>query len=181
MSRFEVLDVAEELFGEHGYDRTSLEQVASGSGFSVGAIYLYFKSKSDLLSAVMERRVIEQARLARDCLSDYGTGLEQLQAMALSSMTYFQNYPAYGRLALSVYVDTLSDFDDYAEGHKTWIRLLSTAINRGQSEGSMRSGDSIWLAQLVSSLIVCHVGLVFASDQQLAIDDLLPIVVRVVS
>src|ERR1700710_357743 len=56
MSREHVLDVAEQLFGDNGYQATSLEQVAAGSEFSVGAVYKIFASKRDLLADVLARR-----------------------------------------------------------------------------------------------------------------------------
>ena len=53
--RREILDVAEQLFVEHGYEGTSLEQIAAGCGYSVGSIYNFFTNKDALYSAALER------------------------------------------------------------------------------------------------------------------------------
>lgn len=51
-----ILDVAFRLFMEKGYDHTSIQDIIDHlGGLSKGAIYYHFKSKEDILIAVMER------------------------------------------------------------------------------------------------------------------------------
>ena len=51
-----ILDVAFRLFMEKGYDRTSIQDIIDHlGGRRKGAIYHHFKSKEDILMAVMER------------------------------------------------------------------------------------------------------------------------------
>src|SRR5687767_12922785 len=45
---------AREVFAERGYAKTSIEQVARQASLSVGAIYLYFRSKEDLYVSLLE-------------------------------------------------------------------------------------------------------------------------------
>jgi len=42
------------VFAERGYAKTSIEQVARQASLSVGAIYLYFRSKEDLYISLLE-------------------------------------------------------------------------------------------------------------------------------
>ena len=49
------LDTAEELFTEFGYENASIERLISRLGVSKGAFYHYFRSKSDLLDAMIDR------------------------------------------------------------------------------------------------------------------------------
>lgn len=56
-SRRRILDAAEALFGERGFDRTSLADVARRSGISRGSIPWHFGDKNGLLVAVYERAV----------------------------------------------------------------------------------------------------------------------------
>lgn len=51
-TRDRILDVALELFTEHGYDKTSLRQIADRLGFSKAALYYHFASKGDILVAL---------------------------------------------------------------------------------------------------------------------------------
>ena len=56
-SRRRILDAAEELFAERGFDRTSFVDVAKRSGISRGSIPWHFKNKNGLVMAVVERVV----------------------------------------------------------------------------------------------------------------------------
>ena len=54
-SRRRILDAAEELFAERGFDRTSFVDIAGRSGISRGSIPWHFKNKNGLVMAVVER------------------------------------------------------------------------------------------------------------------------------
>jgi len=44
-----------ELFAEHGYAQTSVQQIVDAAGVTKGALYHYFKSKDDLLFDIYDR------------------------------------------------------------------------------------------------------------------------------
>lgn len=48
-----MLDAALELFAEHGFDGTSLQQIADRLGVTKAAVYYHFRSKDDLLAALV--------------------------------------------------------------------------------------------------------------------------------
>src|SRR5678816_1392731 len=54
-TRAALIEAAAQVIGEKGYERTSLEEVASRAGMSRGAIYGHFASKEELLLAFVER------------------------------------------------------------------------------------------------------------------------------
>ncbi|WP_460391250.1 TetR/AcrR family transcriptional regulator [Actinophytocola sediminis] len=56
-SRRRILDAAEELFAERGFDRTSFVDIAERSGISRGSIPWHFKNKNGLVMAVVERAI----------------------------------------------------------------------------------------------------------------------------
>ena len=49
--RDRIVRAALAVFGEHGFHRSTMQGIVRESGLSVGAIYTYFKSKSDLILA----------------------------------------------------------------------------------------------------------------------------------
>jgi TetR/AcrR family transcriptional repressor of uid operon len=53
--RAEILSVAEALFAEHGFHQTGMAAICDGAGMSPGALYRYFRSKSDLIQGIVER------------------------------------------------------------------------------------------------------------------------------
>ena len=49
--RDRIVRAAIEVFAEHGFHRATMQDIVRQSGLSVGAIYTYFKSKSELILA----------------------------------------------------------------------------------------------------------------------------------
>jgi AcrR family transcriptional regulator len=56
ITRTALLDGAEAMFAQRGYDGVGLEEIAQAAGFSKGAIYSNFGSRQKLFLAVLERR-----------------------------------------------------------------------------------------------------------------------------
>ncbi len=51
----EILDVAERLFGSKGFDHTSTNDILNEIGIARGTLYYHFKSKEEILDAMIER------------------------------------------------------------------------------------------------------------------------------
>ncbi|MDT4909878.1 MAG: hypothetical protein QOI69_3119 [Pseudonocardiales bacterium] len=52
-TRQQILDTAQRLFADLGYDATSLQMIADEMGLTKAAVYYHFRAKSDLLQAAM--------------------------------------------------------------------------------------------------------------------------------
>ena len=60
----EILDVAERLFGTKSFDNTSTSDILNEVGIARGTLYYHFKSKEDILDAMIDRmtgRLVEKA------------------------------------------------------------------------------------------------------------------------
>lgn len=55
--RNEILDVAQQLFYQKGYEQTSIQDMLTAVGIAKGTFYHYFDSKQTLLKALLERMV----------------------------------------------------------------------------------------------------------------------------
>ena len=51
----EILDVAERLFCTKGFDNTSTNDILKEIGIARGTLYYHFKSKEEILDAMIER------------------------------------------------------------------------------------------------------------------------------
>jgi AcrR family transcriptional regulator len=65
-----LVDVAEELFTEHGYAGTSLDAVVAGAEVTKGALYHHFSGKAALFEAVFERVEAEASKTISKALKD---------------------------------------------------------------------------------------------------------------
>ncbi len=53
-----ILDAAQAVFSEQGFEMTQLEEVAARAGYTRGAIYAHYAGKEDLFLALMDQRVL---------------------------------------------------------------------------------------------------------------------------
>jgi AcrR family transcriptional regulator len=51
----QILNAAEQVFTKKGLDQTRMDDIAKKTGLSKGTLYLYFKSKDDLIIAILDR------------------------------------------------------------------------------------------------------------------------------
>lgn len=56
-TRQQIVDVAEQLFYEHGFETTSFADIARDVGLSRGNFYYHFKTKNEILDAVIAQRM----------------------------------------------------------------------------------------------------------------------------
>lgn len=81
----EILDVAERLFAAKGFDNTSTNEILNEIGIARGTLYYHFKSKEEILDAMIERmnsRMVEKA--AEIAAKKEIPALERLTMMMLS-------------------------------------------------------------------------------------------------
>src|ERR671931_517052 len=76
--RSRLLDAAAKLVHEHGFNRTTLADIAQASGVPLGNVYYYFKTKEAIGAALVERlgHVYETARVTWDAKADPKARLE---------------------------------------------------------------------------------------------------------
>jgi TetR/AcrR family transcriptional regulator, fatty acid metabolism regulator protein len=67
--RERILDAAETLFARHGFFAAKVSEVAKEAGVADGTIYLYFKSKDDLLISLFERRMRQLNTALKDAIA----------------------------------------------------------------------------------------------------------------
>lgn len=124
-SRRRILDAAEELFAERGFDRTSFVDIAERSGISRGSIPWHFKNKDGLLMAVFDR-AMDQFMSAEhytslptlaDILRDYASWVRSGNA-ALMFMTLTEAMSSTG----VVHAQYQEFVDQRRKGLEAWLR-----------------------------------------------------------
>jgi AcrR family transcriptional regulator len=86
--RSELIDASLRLFAERGFRATTIADIATATGTAHGLVYHYFRSKDDLLEAVLERYAylprlrahlaVSPRRPAADVLSEIAVGLSEV-------------------------------------------------------------------------------------------------------
>jgi len=93
------------VFGEKGYESASIEEIARRADLAVGGFYQHFRSKRQLLLALMDELLDKLSRLElrpKAAAPDIKLGIEQLLSGAFSAdLRYLGAYRAWQEAALS--------------------------------------------------------------------------------
>lgn len=73
----EILDVAEKLFANKGFDGTSTNEILEAAGIARGTLYYHFKSKEDIMDALIHRHSIRLLNAANEIAKDKSTPVHQ--------------------------------------------------------------------------------------------------------
>ena len=109
-----ILDAAESLFMEHGFEATSLRSITAAADVNLAAVNYHFGSKEELFQAVLTRRLDPMNRERLDLL----TALEHAAA---------PNPVACEQILSAMFVPALKLARDRERGGKDFLRLLGRA------------------------------------------------------
>lgn len=92
-SRRAILDAAERLFAEQGFETVSMERIGHAAGLSRGAPGYFFGSKESLYKAVLQRMIEDTEQLVADTrqrlAAGRGSGLDRALAVVVESLLDF--------------------------------------------------------------------------------------------
>lgn len=136
-----ILDAAELVFSEKGYERTSMDDIARTASLSRALLYVYFKDKAAIQRGIMLRaghslfRRFEEARQTAD------NGLAQIRAMGESYYRFYLEEPDYFS-ALTKASTAMAEADEsQAEemlcSKSDLMELMVGAIELGLEDGTM--------------------------------------------
>lgn len=101
MYREVILDAAEEVFAEHGYEAAKVQAVATSAGVSLATLYGVFAKKWDLYRALHERRIAGlMERVASKSAAFAGDPLEMMLTGIEAYFEFHMEHPTYLRMHL---------------------------------------------------------------------------------
>jgi AcrR family transcriptional regulator len=169
LSRSQLLDAAEEVFGAKGYYATTLKEVADLAEFSVGSVYSFFDNKGDLFAQVFLRRGAEIVEAMRAAVGGGGDPLGQLHALIDAEVGVFRAHPHFARLFLRSSNLVMpgpgaDDLDDpQQQSFHDAMGLHADLFRRGQEAGVLGAGDPAVLGRLLSGMITAFLAMDVAS------------------
>jgi len=162
LSRSQLLDAAEEVFGAKGFHDTTLREIAERAEFSVGSVYSFFESKDDLYLNVMLRRGDEFVPAMSHVVTGEGTATERLHRLVDFQVGFFREHRHFARLYLRTsstnrpVPDEVEEPSRLTENFLAAMRLQADLFGEGQRSGELRAGDPIALARMFSGLISAY-------------------------
>jgi AcrR family transcriptional regulator len=141
----QILNAAEEVFTEKGFDQARMDDIAGQTGLSKGSLYRYFKSKDDLIIAILDRlfqrefgqmeKLVVADKSARACIEEFTDLTTRDVSAMLRLLPIFYEFLAlafrnkYVQHALKQYLNSFLD-------------ILTPIIQRGIDNGEFRAVDA---------------------------------------
>ncbi|HEX9772259.1 MAG TPA: TetR/AcrR family transcriptional regulator [Steroidobacteraceae bacterium] len=143
--RGEIVDAAEAVYSEVGWDAVTMEQVARRARLSRALVYVYFKDKRDLHFALVERSLETLKLRFEAAVAGQVRGIDQCEAIGRAYVDFSRDLPHY--------FDACARFQAHqtesgelepnelacAEAGHRVHEVIVTSLNRGIADGSVRS------------------------------------------
>jgi AcrR family transcriptional regulator len=167
--KVQILNAAEDVFTKKGFDEARMDDIAEETGLSKGTLYLYFKSKDDLIIAILDRLFQREFKQLENLNQD---GLSATDAMWKLTDMITKDILGLIRLIPIVYEFLALAFRNkyVQQALKKYINrylgILIPIIQRGIDSGEFRQVDAREVA-IAGSAIIEGTLLLWAYDKTL--------------
>ena len=134
-----ILRAATRVFARNGYFNSKVADIAREAGVADGTVYLYFKSKEEILHSIFDRSVDEAITEGRKQLAEITDAREKLRRIAL---LHLERLGADRDLAIVFQVELrgstkfMEEFS--AAGFAEYLELIRSTFAEGQQAGMFR-------------------------------------------
>ena len=166
--REKILNTATQLFIQKGSEKTSMQDIAQTAGISKGAIYHHFKSKDEIVLAVLRSRqeLMEEEMKQWLKATENLTGREQLQTILKSNLES-QTARATDGIVGEYEKDAGFILTMMRDNLRIGAPLVSDIIKKGMADGSLQPQYPEEAAEVFLLLVNFWMhGTVFESDPE---------------
>ena len=144
--RQHVLEAAEQVFAQRGFDSAKLQDISRLAGVSMGTIYAVFPGKEELFRAILAERGHELLEVARDGAQSDADPRAALDGLIAAYIDYFIAHPNFLRMhvrlgtswVLGPTMGASGQVQLWAEIHAVQAALMSVASRPARSSTKTR-------------------------------------------
>ena len=163
-TREAILDAAEAVFAEHGFDGARIDAIAAAAGYNKSLIFQYFTDKLGLYAEVIRRADDQTREMQNEALASLNAedavNPPQLRSLLAGFVGWYFDY-----LAQNPHIKRIFMWE-MAEGWQTFTKILSQRdfddiddfmpiLQKLQAAGLMRSEELHPMLQLSPALFMC--------------------------
>jgi AcrR family transcriptional regulator len=187
-TRAAIIDAALALFGEVGYDATTMRAVAARAGVSVGNAYYYFASKSHLVQGFYDRAAAQHGAASAERLAALTELDQRIEAHLLTWFDLFEPYRAFAGTFFRNASDPTSPLSPFSPESAPareaaidlWRGVIDGASSRVPTALRADLPELLWLYQMGTVLFWVHDQSAGAVATRLLVARTVPIVVRAI-
>jgi TetR/AcrR family fatty acid metabolism transcriptional regulator len=135
-----ILRAAISVFAHNGYFNSKVADIAREAGVADGTVYLYFKSKEEILHSIFDRSMEEAIALGEKELDRVSDPREKLRAIAhlhLERLGADRDLAVVFQVELRGSTKFMEEFS--AAGFAEYLNLIRTTFEEGQRAGVFRA------------------------------------------
>jgi TetR/AcrR family transcriptional regulator len=159
--RRQIIQVAIELFSQHGFGDTTTRRIAEAAGVSEAIIFRHFATKHDLYDAILDYKIQKAGEDRWEELQELANRNEDellFRSLAAHILESFRKDPAFQRLMMYAALEG-HEFARMLHARRYPIHtFLTDYVRRRQREGALRSLDPDLLLFALIGMTV-HFGL----------------------
>ncbi len=134
-----IMEAAIFLFGERGYENTTIAALAEAAGIGKGTIYSYFKSKNEILLAFCEEELACMHQELRQTVPQAGSLEEKLLLIFMCEFRYITKNKSFGRtLMREITFPRLLTIEKSKEIEEQFIQIFVSVFQEAQDKGELR-------------------------------------------
>ena len=142
--RTAIVEAAAQVFAEHGLARARMADIAEAADVGKGTVYEYFKSKEDLVHAVLE---LHDQKVRSTVLEGIGANADArgtLHAMFTAGATVIRDHVASQPMYMDFWAASRGgpreqEFADFCDrNYREWRGIVADIIRGGQADGDFR-------------------------------------------
>jgi len=138
----EILDAAETLFFSREYDDVSMDEIANIAELNKATIYLYFKNKETLFSAIILRGIHILNKMYQECRETQVPGVTKVALLEETYFRFTRQHPDYQRLIKFYGVERFNKenpgFAEIQEEFSISRSFWQDAVREGIDDGTIR-------------------------------------------
>ena len=134
-----ILRAAIRIFAHNGYFNSKVADIAREAGVADGTVYLYFKSKEEILHSIFDRTVeeaIAEGRKQLEHISDPSEKLRRIANLHLERMGADRDLAVVFQVELRGSTKFMEEFS--AAGFAEYLGMIRATIEEGQRAGVFR-------------------------------------------
>jgi AcrR family transcriptional regulator len=138
--RQQVVYQAAKVFAQHGYDQTTMQELAASMDLAAGTLYHYFGGKEQLLMAICDQLMEPLLDEATDLLTELESPEEQLHSMARLWVAHVVEHRDH-MLVFQQERHVIESGDQWRKvraSRKAFERLVADVIDRAHPAGDSR-------------------------------------------
>src|SRR5438270_8449874 len=141
--RTRIMDAAIKVFAERGFHSATVAEIARAAGVADGTIYLYFKSKDDLLLRLFDEKMTSLLEEARADLEREPGAAGKLRRFIQLHLALVERNPELASV-LIVELRQSAQFLKAADRNKlaAYVDLIAEVVRAGQENGELANGIS---------------------------------------